>query len=108
LKRPSKKIELRIAFVTAIALLIAQFGAQAHAYSHLRLGATTTDQSDSHDKPCAECLAFAPLLSAAGTPSHLFAIAPQGVVAAPSVAVASLIARFFTRAFRSRAPPSIH
>lgn len=92
----------------AMALLIAQFGAQAHAYSHLHSGSgTSTEQLDSHGRQCCECLSFAPLLSAAGSPTHLFAIAPQGVNAAPSEGAASLIARLATASFRSRAPPSI-
>jgi len=97
---------MRIALMMAMALLMAQFGAQAHAYSHLHFGSSTTEQLDAHGKLCSQCLSFAPLLSAAGTPSHLFAIAPQGVIAAPSVAVASLICLSPTPAFRSRAPPS--
>jgi hypothetical protein len=108
LKRLRKTSNLRIALMMAMALLIAQFGAQAHAYSHLRADSAATDQLDSHGKLCSDCLAFAPLLATAGSPSHLFAMAPQGVVAAPGVAVASLITRFPTPAFRSRAPPSTH
>jgi hypothetical protein len=99
---------LRIALMLTMALLIAQFGAQAHAYSHLQAGSVPTDQLDSHGKLCSDCLSFAPLLATAGSPSHLFAIAPQGVVAAPDGAVASLITRSPTLAFRSRAPPSTH
>jgi hypothetical protein len=106
----SGNLRLRIALMTAMALLIAQFGAQAHVYSHLHFGSGAssgaTEQLDSHGRLCSECLSFAPLLSAAGAPNHLFAIAPQGVVAAPGDAVASLIARLPTAAFRSRAPPS--
>jgi hypothetical protein len=107
LKRLSQKSNLRAALMVAMALLIAQFGAQAHVYSHLHFSSGATEQLDSHGRLCSECLSFAPLLSAAGTPSHLFAIAPQGVVAAPSVAVASLITRTPTPSFRSRAPPSV-
>jgi hypothetical protein len=107
LKILSRKSTLRIALMTAMALLIAQFGAQAHVYSHLHYGAGTTEQLDSHGRLCGECLSFAPLLSAAGTPTHLFAIAPQGVMAGPSDTVTSLIARSPTASFRSRAPPSI-
>ena len=98
---------MRIALITAIALLIAQFGAQAHAYSHLHFRSGVIEQLNSNGSLCSECLSFAPLLSAAGTPSHLFDIAPQGVLAAPSDAAASLITRSPTPAFRSRAPPSI-
>lgn len=107
MKRLSRKIELRVAVITAIALLIAQFGAQAHAYTHLRLGADTTDQLDSHGKLCTDCLAFAPLQTKAGAHSLPVVFAPQGVEIAPASAVASLTERVLTPAFRSRAPPSI-
>jgi hypothetical protein len=106
LMRRSQKLELRIALMTAMALLIAQFGAQAHVYTHLHGGSGTTEQLGSHARLCSECLSFAPLLTTAGSPGHLFAIAPQGVTAATSDAVASLIAHSPTTAFRSRAPPS--
>ena len=107
MKRLSRKIELRVALITAIALLIAQFGAQAHAYTHLRLGADTTEQLDSHGRLCTDCLAFAPLLAKAGGHSLPVIFAPQGVEIAPASAVASLTARVLTPAFRSRAPPVI-
>jgi hypothetical protein len=106
-KRLSRKLELRVAVITAIALLIAQFGAQAHAYTHLRLGADTTDQLDTHGKLCTDCLAFAPLLGKAGSHSLPVIFAPQGVEIAPASAVVSLTERVLTPAFRSRAPPSI-
>jgi hypothetical protein len=107
LDKLSKKYHLRIALMMAMALLIAQFGAQAHAYSHLQASPHSTEQLDSHGRLCSECLSFAPLLATAGSPAHLSAIAPQGVVTAPSAAVASLIARSPIPSFRSRAPPSI-
>jgi len=103
----NKNTNFRIALMMAMALLIAQFGAQAHAYSHLHAGASSTGQLDSHGRLCSECLSFAPLLATAGSPSHQIAIAPQGVAAAPSDVVASLIASAPTLSFRSRAPPSI-
>ena len=108
MKRLSQRSNLRAALMVAMALLIAQFGAQAHVYSHLHLGSGATEQLDSHGGQCSECLSFAPLLSAAGTPNHLFVIAPQGVTAGPSDAGASLITRSPTPAFRSRAPPSTY
>lgn len=106
MKRLSRKLELRIALVTAIALLIAQFGAQAHAYTHLRLGADTTDQLDSHGRLCTDCLAFAPLLAKGGSHSLPALFAPQGVEIAPASTVVSLADRAVTPAFRSRAPPA--
>ena len=107
LKRLSKTANLRVALMIAMALLVAQFGAQAHAYSHIHAGSVSTDQLDSHGRLCSQCLSFAPLLSTAGTPSHLFVIAPQSVADAPSDAVASLISRSPNLSYRSRAPPSI-
>jgi hypothetical protein len=101
-----RKLHLRIALMAAMALLMAQFGAQAHVYTHLLRDSGATEQLDSHGKLCSQCLSFAPLLSTAGGPSHLFAIAPQGVMAAASDIVASLIAHSPTLSFRSRAPPS--
>lgn len=107
MKRFSAKLSLRIALMTAMALLIAQFGAEAHAYSHLHFGSGTSEPLDSHGRLCSECLSFAPLLSTAGSPTHALVMAPQGVVAAPDDAIASLISSSPTHAFRSRAPPSI-
>ena len=106
MSRLSRQSTLRIALMTAMALLIAQFAALNHAYSHLRPGSDSTEQQDSHGRLCSECLSFAPLLSTANGSGALSFIAPQGVSAAPGVAVASLISRSLTPAFRSRAPPS--
>jgi hypothetical protein len=96
---------LRIALIALIALLVAQFGAEAHAYSHVHAGAHSSDRFDSNGRLCSECSAFAPLLATADGPAHLHVIQPQGVLNAPAVAIASLISRLTTLAFRSRAPP---
>lgn len=109
LKTLSKRFRVHIALIVAMVMLAAQFGAQAHAYSHLHPGGASTQQLDLHDsKLCFECLAFAPLLTGAGAPSQPYVVAPQGVTAAPDATVASLISRPPTLAFRSRAPPSTH
>ncbi len=91
-----------------MALLIAQFAAQAHAYSHLRPGSDSTEQLDSHGRLCSECLSFAPLLTTAGSLAHLAVILPDGITAAPDVSVLSLISRSASTAFQSRAPPRHH
>ncbi len=88
-----------------MALLIAQFAAQAHTYSHLRPGSDRSDQSDSRGRLCSECLSFAPLLATAGSTGQLPVVAPEGVADRADVHVASLISRSPTLAFRSRAPP---
>jgi hypothetical protein len=106
LKILSKTANLRLALFMALALLVAQLGAQAHAYSHIHADSHTSDQLYDHGSVCADCLAFAPLLATAGGTGHLPFLAPQGVLAAPSAAIPTLIARSPTPAFRSRAPPS--
>jgi hypothetical protein len=102
------RFELRIAVLTAVALLLAQLGAMSHAYSHdAAAGPAPAHQigAGSHN-PCDECIAYAPLLSAAGTPAALPSIEPQSFDL-PSRAVAdSLVDLSLTLAFRSRAPPA--
>lgn len=103
----SHKVNLRVALLTALALLIAQLGAQAHAYSHLCATSHTAEQQDFHTGQCFDCLSFAPLLASAGAPSHAVIVAPQGVAPAPDAAVPTLTTATPALAFRSRAPPSI-
>jgi hypothetical protein len=106
LKILSKTANLRLALFMALALFVAQLGAQAHAYSHIHAGSHVTDQLNDHGSACADCLSFAPLLATASGTGHLPFLAPQGVAAAPSADIPTLIARTLTLAFRSRAPPS--
>jgi len=107
LPRSVRRFELRIAVITAVALLIAQFGALAHAYSHTPAAAPASahqSNSGSHDF-CGDCLNFAPVLSAAGTPDALPVTVPQGRSLAAIAGCRSLLDLSLTLAFRSRAPP---
>ncbi|HVY80003.1 MAG TPA: hypothetical protein VG994_03400 [Steroidobacteraceae bacterium] len=93
--------------VLALALLIAQTAAQAHAYSHLSAGTARSDFNGAVGQLCGECLAGTPLLSATGTPA-----APCIAIVADAVAVVvTTLAPFFEPshhyAFRSRAPPEL-
>jgi hypothetical protein len=94
----------------ALSLVIAQLGAQAHAYSHLGdargAGGAGGDPQRTHALLCSDCLSFAPLLATAGgnaTPLlHLPSRTPDLIAAA-----ALLPPRACTlTAYRSRAPPS--
>jgi len=92
-----------IIHLLSLALLIAQLGMQAHAYSHLT--------PEKHGTPaaqfCGECLSFAPLLGMAGASaaialthqSHDDYLAPADVT--------SVASRLPPAAFRSRAPPRV-
>ena len=101
----SRKVELRVALTLAMALLFAQWAAQAHAYSHLTSKTVATHQLDLKGQLCSDCLSFAPLLSAAPASLLPSVPAPQGVDPAPDSVSFSLISRDFPAAFRSRAPP---
>jgi len=98
-------VEFRVALLLALALLCAQFAAQAHSYSHLQPGTDTTYRLDAKGQLCADCLSFAPLLASAGSASLPAVIALQGVEPVPTSAVQSLISQRFLASFRSRAPP---
>ena len=104
------RFELRVAFMAAVALLIAQLGAMSHAYSHdAAVGSAASHQVGvgSHD-PCDDCLAYAPLLAAGGAPGALPFIEPQGHGIPTLSTTESLIDLSLTVAFRSRAPPVTH
>ena len=90
--------------VLALIVLIAQLGAQAHAYVHL---ASATDPSQLHARPapCIECNAFAPLLAAVSGVS--FPAVPAVVDRATVSPRFALLMRHAAHcsAYRSRAPP---
>ena len=88
-------------------LQIAQLGAQLHTYAHgdaTALDAPRQTLLASHGA-CGECLAFAPLLSAAGTLARLPCLASQSRTPPPPLRADSLPDFTLILAFRSRAPP---
>ncbi len=98
----------RVAVMAALALFLAQLGAMAHAYSHdASAGYPASHQTGmaAHDA-CNECLAYAPLLCSAGTPTALphVDLHPRGL--AVRATADSRVDLDLTLAFRSRAPPT--
>jgi len=105
-----RHLKFRVAAIAAAALLIAQLGAMAHAYSHDSAAAPVSTQQSTpgiHDF-CGDCLSFAPVLSAAGSPAALPFIEPQGRALSAHAESRSLVDRHPHLAFRSRAPPVTH
>ena len=105
--RFNRRRGFRVALIAALALICAQVGAMAHAYSHLPETTSVSAQQAKlgiHDL-CKDCLNFAPLLSAAGTPTALHFTPPQARSVAPQAQIACLVELKFRLAFRSRAPP---
>jgi hypothetical protein len=110
LARLKHRLKLRFALIAAMALVIAQLGAMAHAYTHVPETRAVSAQQTSpgvHDF-CSDCLNFAPLLAAAGAPAVLPFALPQGCCVAPQAQRDSLLDLKLLLAFRSRAPPATH
>lgn len=93
-----------IARLLSLALLVGQFGAVAHANSHL---SDDPDGLPDTSQVCRACLSFAPLQSAVGSAPSVFHAA--SCTAEPYVqADETLVPRSFPRpAFQSRAPPAL-
>ena len=102
-----RKFEHRVVFLALTMLLIAQLGAQLHTYAHgdaTALDAPRQTLLASHSA-CGDCLAFAPLLAAAGTSARLPRLASQAHTPPPPLRAESLPDSALILAFRSRAPP---
>jgi hypothetical protein len=106
LKR-SHRQEFRITALAVLALFIAQFGAIAHTYTHQPAAAKVSvqKQTSPSQEYCGECLNFAPLLAAAGTPAVLPFSLQLTQSGPPPAAPASFLDHRTYLAFRSRAPP---
>lgn len=110
------RLEHRTAMLALVALLLAQLGALSHAYAHdpppwPAAGSPAASPSThplgatGHDS-CNECLSYAPLLCAAGTPTALPIIDPQGRDPQTRPTSDSLVHLCPALAFRARAPPN--
>jgi hypothetical protein len=88
-----------------LALLIAQVGAEVHAYSHLNSGADQAGAPGARIQFCADCLSFAPMLATAHSRDgqSVLRLSVGAPVAMPQLV--SLVDRRPYHAFRSRAPP---
>ncbi len=106
------RYELRFAVFAAIALLFAQLGAISHAYTHdaansvgaHHSGANSSHAGNGHEF-CNDCLAYAPLLVAGGSPVSLPPIEVQRCALSVDHTRSSLVDLTLTLGFRSRAPP---
>lgn len=90
--------------VLALIILIAQLGAQAHAYSHLAKSPDPA-QRHAHPAPCVECSAFAPLLAAVSGVSYPMVAATIEPVTLAATFAAGACRAALHPAYRSRAPP---
>jgi hypothetical protein len=104
----SHHVQFRVAALAVLALFVAQFGAIAHAYTHqpatAKASFTYRQNANSHEI-CGDCLNFAPLLAAAGTPAVLPLSLKFTQSASPPASPVSFLDHRTYLAFRSRAPP---
>jgi len=91
-----------IARLLALALLLAQLGAEVHACSHL-----VTDQPGvpGPGLSCGTCLSFAPLLSAVGAPQLVLLVHRREIECVVAENAIPVPYQAPPLAFRSRAPP---
>jgi hypothetical protein len=101
-----QKFERRRVFLALAFFIVAQFGAQLHTYAHDAAALGTAHQTIlvTHSV-CDECLAYAPLLSAAATPARLPRLPGPARSCAPAQRFLSFLDHGPILAFRSRAPP---
>ena len=85
-------------------MVIAQFLAQAHGYTHLRLNGDTRGTTT---QPCSECLACSPLLAGSDAPVHAIAFLHPTVEAISTFVDISVVEHVRHRPFQSRAPPAL-
>ncbi|TAK55685.1 MAG: hypothetical protein EPO25_03185 [Gammaproteobacteria bacterium] len=100
---PATRRSRLIARVLAVALLIGQMGAAAHAFSHQvddPQGIPDTTQG------CRTCHSFAPLLFAVGGSPSAALVIPHATYAFAPVARTPAALNPHHPAFRSRAPPA--
>jgi hypothetical protein len=95
----------RVAVVMLAALVLAQWGAQSHAYAHVKDSESRSDRQ-SHVNSCPQCPSFAPVLAVAGSPPLVSAILCAPVDRSESDLPAALLDVPLALAFRSRAPPA--
>jgi hypothetical protein len=101
-------MDLRIALFAALALIVAQMGAMAHAYTHVPQASQIAGQlpTPADHQVCGECLNFAPLLAAAGAATLPLYVEPPARGPVTTAQPASRLSCKPLLAFRSRAPPA--
>jgi hypothetical protein len=108
LTKSRHQIDFRIALIAALALIVAQMGAMAHAYTHVPNASRISGQlpAPTDHQVCGECLNFAPLLAAAGAPAIPLHVEPPARGPVTTAQPASRPAFQPLLGFRSRAPPA--
>jgi len=101
---PRRPQAARLGVLLALALLSAQTGAVMHQYSHLSASGESRGFPAS-SQSCPACLAYAPVLGAAGGTSHLPTLARAQIGTPYRTLVAPLVGYSPQHAFLSRAPP---
>ena len=102
---PCRRQASRLGVLLALALLVAQTGAVMHQYSHLSASGESRGFPATSSQSCPACLAYAPVLAAAGGTSHLPTFARAQVGTPYRTLVAPLVGYSPQHSFLSRAPP---
>jgi hypothetical protein len=90
----------------ALALLVAQAGAQAHAYSHLQSDVAKSDLG-SGSQLCRDCLAFVPVASPGGSSQLPDFVVTINTTERDICSNARPVHQSVLSYYRSRAPPAL-
>jgi|GEM_PF-1387726 hypothetical protein len=96
-----------IVHLLSLALLLAQLGMQAHAYSHLKSDPDGDGLPGTTTQLCGQCASSAPLLSMASGSLCIRVPHVSQVDGIAPTSVDSTVPRLPHPAFRSRAPPHL-
>lgn len=102
---PVRRHAVKLGLLLSLALVFAQTGALMHGYAHLAASSGAAGAPATSIQTCPDCLSFAPLLAAAGGPTHSLTIMCVGIQTTCRVLVAPLVGQSPQHAFLSRAPP---
>jgi len=102
---PGRRQAARLGVVLALALLVVQTGAVMHTYSHLSTSGESRGVPATSSQSCPACLAYAPVLAAAGGTGHSPTFAQAQLGTPHRTLVAPLVGYSPQHAFLSRAPP---
>jgi hypothetical protein len=91
-----------IVHLLSLALLIAQLGMSAHAYSHLK---ADTDGLPSQVQSCGHCLSFTPLLGMVDGSPHVWTVGHVDSDLVVADDASAIVVAPVWPSFRSRAPP---
>jgi hypothetical protein len=97
----------RSSFILAVALLLAQIGALAHAYSHLQTAGGAPDRTALHSSLCGDCATFGAVLTPGGYTAASIALPIAHLIDPVDELASSPITNAARHFFQAQGPPTL-